>query len=113
MTVAVDSIIINFSKDGNKGEVWLNNSFQKYEHMALNYITFTMNYKNVSASFGNNIFYLKNDGTVSITLADGLYDIEDLNSRNLVSAISGRFYKILTSLDGLGWSVYSYATAAD
>ena len=48
-----------------------------------------------------------------ITLTDGLYDIEDINSWVINNVISGRYYKIMTSVNGVSYSIYSYASSSD
>ena len=113
MTTTNDSIILDFSKNGNQCEVYLDDKFKFYKHLKIVNISFCMNYKNIQTSFGNTRLYLKNDGSVFVDLVAGLYDIPDINDRVLSPAISGRFYKIITAVNGLSWSIYSYATAND
>lgn len=76
------------------------------------YLTYVMNYINISANFKNNTLYLNAGGTIFITIPDGNYDIVDLN-RVLNSAIVGKYYKILSNLNGLSYSIYSYTSFND
>ncbi len=113
MDKAYDCITAVFSEDGNKCTLELPPKFARYKHITLVSITYCVNFSNISASFGNNRLYLKSDGSVFTTLPDGLYDVEDLNSRNLQPAFGGRFYKIMTNINGQSWSIYSFTSAAD
>jgi hypothetical protein len=58
------------------------------------YLHFTLNFNNIQASFGNNILYLNNTGTQSITLPDGCYDIEDINAYHLQNVLFTLYFKI-------------------
>lgn len=57
-------------------------------------LDFTLTYNNINADFGNNILHLNNSGTQAITLQDGCYDIEDINSYHLQNSLFGLFFKI-------------------
>lgn len=76
------------------------------------YLSYVMNYKNISADFKNNTLYLNSGGSVFITLIDGNYDINDLNWV-LNNPILGKYYKILTNVNGLKYSIYSYNSVND
>lgn len=74
--------------------------FKKYSSIGVKSLSFTLNYNNISAQNWNNILYLNTLGTSSIVLADGCYDIDDINTFSLGGAIGGLFYKIHALFDG-------------
>lgn len=77
------------------------------------YLHFTLNYNNISSQFGNNILYLNNAATQSITLQDGCYDIEDINTYHLQNILFTKYFKIHPRFDGQGYGLYSYLTTSD
>lgn len=76
-------------------------------------LDFSLSFNNISAEFGNNILNLNNGGTQFIILADGCYDIDDLNTYHLNNALFGLFFKIQPRFDGQGYGLYSYTSSAN
>lgn len=85
----------------------------KFQLIKPAYLHFTLNYNNISSSFGNNILYLNNTGTQFITLSDGCYDIEDINTYHLQNILFTKYYKIHPRFDGQGYGLYSYISTSD
>lgn len=53
----------------------LTEDFKKFKYLQPVYLHFTLNFNNIQAVFGNNVLYLNDTSSQSITLSDGCYDI--------------------------------------
>lgn len=89
----------------------LENIFSKFKYMRLCYINFSANYKNISANLQNNTLQLTS--SLNITIPDGTYTINDINTTILNTPISTFYYKLHKNLQNASYDVYRYANASD
>lgn len=76
----MDKVKIYFSANGGTQTVQMTDNFVKWKEYTLLKFQYTLNYKNIQASFANNKLYLGPLITDPIiTIPDGLYDVLDLN----------------------------------
>lgn len=72
-------------------------------------IYFYNNFKNISASLQNNVFYY--EPALNITVPDGNYSVNSFNKYLLSTAAS--LYRVVNSYDGLSYQVAKYASVND
>lgn len=89
----------------------ISKKFTKFDRVRLSYINFIVNYKNIKAELYNNKLYLTN--TFSVTLSDGLYDIDSINKSVLSSVLNTKYYKIEYNPIKTAYSVVEYLTIND
>lgn len=106
MRIAIDTTDDDFS-------IQLPLECREFKFIQPSYLHFNLNFNNIQASFGNNILYLNNAGTQSITLSDGCYDVGDINALHLQNVLFTKYFKIHDRFDGQGLGLYSYASVSD
>lgn len=68
-----------------------------------------LNYQNIKAQFGNNVLHLDLTDTLTITIPDGLYSLDRINS----SVLEAQPYAFRVSPTGDYIALYQYPSVSD
>lgn len=94
---------------GETSNATIGNLFSQFSKIQLLSVRFVLNYKNVTAAFGNNVLHLDLTSTLTITLADGLWSLDRINS----VALETQPYAFRVSPNGTYIALYQYASISD
>lgn len=75
----IECLRVNINSQDPDFQIYPDSAFMKFPFLWILSLHFTLSFNNINASFGNNILYLNDLGSSSITLIDGCYDVEDIN----------------------------------